>query len=355
MSTIAFDGSCLAAGSLTGVERSFLLTLAAFARRGDRRCLLWLPAGARIPLPPGVEARAVPRLPLAVWRQWLLPRELLRARADCLLSPTTALPDQSPCPAIATVHELPELYPAAEDGALRGLRQQEARVRLATRAALVLVPSRHTARDLWRTQPELRARTRIVPQPLDPCFLEDTRVAGEARGFVFVGAGRRRKNLPRLFVAYAALPMSLRARHPLRWVGGAANEHTKDLKAGVELWPELPTRELARLMRGSLAVLLPSLSEGFGLPALEAAAVGRPVLASQGSVTEELCPETCVAVDPYDQDALRAGLVRLVDDETLRARAAAVGPARARAFTPERTAAGWEDAIREVHTARSHA
>ena len=104
---VALDGSCLATPRATGVERSFLLTLEAFAANGHR-CIVHVPFGCRHALPPSVERRPIPRIPLFVWREHLLPLELGRARPDVWLSPTTALPPRAPCPRIGTVHELPE-------------------------------------------------------------------------------------------------------------------------------------------------------------------------------------------------------------------------------------------------------
>ena len=88
-------------------------------------------------------------------------------------------------------------------------------------------------------------------------------------------------------------------------------------------------------LRASRGVVLASLSEGFGLPAIEALAIGRPVLGSRDSVTTDLCGELCVAVDPYDIASIRRGLERLFCDDELLERAANDGPDRVRKLSAE--------------------
>ncbi|MFQ5503945.1 MAG: glycosyltransferase [Planctomycetota bacterium] len=346
---VSFDGSCLIQKRPTGVERSFLLTLEAFARsRGAPRCLVFQPQASGIPLPEGVERHPIGRVPLFLWRKLTLPRLLEELRPVVHMSPTTALPEAAPCPLIATVHELPAMHAGAEENAVYGLRQDRAREALSERAWRVLVPSRHTARDLAYRHPELAQRTRVVPQPLDPEFLASrNRAKGPRRGLVFIGVKRRRKNLDRLLRSYATLPAALRRSQPLYWVGGAPEDGPGRLPGGLERIGALPTRGLAALLALARGLVLPSLSEGFGLPALEALALGIPVLGSRGSVTEELCGDLATLADPYDIGQIAAGLRRLIGDEDLQQRARRSGPLLARRFTAEVSARGWQRVLSE--------
>ena len=93
MTTIGFDGACLGAHTLSGVERSFLLTLDAFVKRGTR-CIVWVPPCAP-DLPAGVVRREFLG-PSFVWRQRALPRQLADEQVDLWLSPTTTLPATTP-------------------------------------------------------------------------------------------------------------------------------------------------------------------------------------------------------------------------------------------------------------------
>ncbi|PIE23957.1 MAG: hypothetical protein CSA62_05910 [Planctomycetota bacterium] len=352
MDPIAFDASCLVNERSTGVERSFLITLEAFTKLPDMPpCVVYRPAQSRTELPPGVEIREIPRLPLSLWRSTLLPRALHEENAAALLSPTTALPRLAPCPRIATVHELPGGYAGAREHAFEELRHERAIDGLPQRADRVLVPSEHTRRDLLRRSPVLAPRTRVQPQPLHPYFLEPYPAVpfSARRGLLFVGQSRRRKNLPRILHAWEQLPEALRLEHPLFWVGGAIDAGgQKGLASGIELLPELDQTEIVHRMSLVRGLLLPSLSEGFGIPALEALAVGTPVLGSKGSVTEELCGELSTLVDPYDVHAILIAMEELLRSPAAWERSSASGPELAAKYTPALSAEHWRSVLEEL-------
>ena len=85
-------------------------------------------------------------------------------------------------------------------------------------------------------------------------------------------------------------------------------------------------------------LVLPSLEEGFGLPALEAMACGAPVIASRRGALPEVVGDAGVLVDPEQGEALTAALTRVLDSEKERASMVKRGLTRAATFTAERTA-----------------
>jgi glycosyltransferase involved in cell wall biosynthesis len=101
----------------------------------------------------------------------------------------------------------------------------------------------------------------------------------------------------------------------------------------------LPRPALLDLMRGAAAVLAPSLAEGFGLPALEAMALGTPVLTSRTGAPQEIAGAGALLVDPADVRDITAGIAALDQDAGLRATFSAAGRVRARTFTPAAYAA----------------
>jgi alpha-1,3-rhamnosyl/mannosyltransferase len=96
-------------------------------------------------------------------------------------------------------------------------------------------------------------------------------------------------------------------------------------------------------MAGARVFAFPSLYEGFGLPPLEAMALGTPVVASSASSLPEVVGDAGLLPDPEDVGAIVRALERAQDDETFRRAAAAKGPARAAAFT-------WTSAARKMRT-----
>ncbi|MGP3990434.1 glycosyltransferase family 4 protein [Streptomyces sp. 3N207] len=129
------------------------------------------------------------------------------------------------------------------------------------------------------------------------------------------------------------------------------------LAGAVEFVKGISDAELAGLVRSAQVACVPSLYEGFSLPAAEAMATGTPLLATTGGAIPEVAGrdgETCLAVPPGDAGALAAGLVRLLGDAELRARLGAAGRERVlRKFTWERAAIGTVECYRAAMGAPS--
>jgi len=96
--------------------------------------------------------------------------------------------------------------------------------------------------------------------------------------------------------------------------------------------------ELPLWYNAATLLAYPSVYEGFGLPVLEAQACGTPVLTSNLSSLPEAAGDAAVMVDPYDVEALAAGLNRLLMDRSLRDELRVRGLAHAGQFTWSRTA-----------------
>ncbi|MEU9126518.1 glycosyltransferase family 4 protein [Kitasatospora sp. NPDC048540] len=114
------------------------------------------------------------------------------------------------------------------------------------------------------------------------------------------------------------------------------------LEAHIEFRTGLTDQELVDLYRSAEVACVPSLYEGFSLPAAEAMATATPLVATTGGAIPEVAGpdgETCLAVPPGDAGALAAALGRLLDDPALRAALGEAGRARVLAgFSWERAA-----------------
>ncbi|UGY91130.1 glycosyltransferase family 4 protein [Streptomyces gobiensis] len=126
------------------------------------------------------------------------------------------------------------------------------------------------------------------------------------------------------------------------------------LSDAVEFIKGVSDHALADLVRGAQIACVPSLYEGFSLPAAEAMATGTPLVATTGGAIPEVAGpdgETCLAVPPGDAGALAAALGRLLGDAGLRKRLGTAGRDRVlRRFTWEQAAIGTVERYREAIT-----
>ncbi|WP_307795499.1 glycosyltransferase family 4 protein [Actinacidiphila acididurans] len=124
------------------------------------------------------------------------------------------------------------------------------------------------------------------------------------------------------------------------------------LGGAVEFVKGISDDELVRLIRSAEAACVPSLYEGFSLPAAEAMATGTALVATTGGAIPEVAGpdgETCLAVPPGDAGALAAALDRVLGDPELRARLGAAGRARVlERFTWARAAESTVEVYREA-------
>ena len=273
-------------------------------------------------------------------------------RIDVLHVQYTA-PPFCPAPVVATIHDLAfEHMP--ETFTRRGSMQLKLTVRrTAQRAARIATVSEYSRQDLLRTyrlSPEKVAVTyngieaHFTPQAVSAQEAEDVRRRfGISRDFLLaVGSLQPRKNLIRLIRAYA----KLRAEHsgfaPQLVIVGRKLWLADEIFAEVrrQRWAEdviltgyVADADLAQLYRAATAFVYPSLFEGFGLPPVEAMACGTPVVTSNVSSLPEVVGDAALLIDPGDEEALAAALLRIVNDQPLRAKLREQGIVQARKFT----------------------
>ena len=309
--------------------------------------------GPGVPRAPNLGAAPLLTPPHHRLEQLVLPLEVARLRPDLLHCPDFIPPLRRPFPAVVTVHDLgflrfPETLTAES-------RRYYGQVGQAVRSAeRTIAVSHHTARDLAELLDAPADRVRVVHNGVDPSFrpVED---AGTLRAVLdrhrldrpyvlFVGTIEPRKNLGTLIRAFRAV----RARHDLTlalvgrrgWLDRPIFELVDELGLGphVRHIREFRGDELPAIYSGATAFSLPSLYEGFGLTALEAMACGTPAVVADTSSLPEVVGDAALRHPPTDNDALAAALLRLIEDDGLRATLHRRGLERAAGFSWDRAA-----------------
>ena len=335
---------CLAPvpGGTGRYSRELALALAVTAAPGDE--VLGVTAWHRPALAlPGVAVRRLPlpRRPLvAAWERGTGPS----VPGDVVHCPTPLQPGRSRHPLVVTVHDaVPYTHP--ETLTARGARwHRDMIARAAAQAALVVVPTQAVADELARhvALPSVLVVGHGVSADLDLPADADARAARlrlPERYLLTVATLEPRKGLAELVTALREVPGT-----PLLCVGqpgwGGVSVEALAAQAGVEVrvLGRVPDADLAVLLHRATALVVPSRSEGFGLPLLEGMAAGTPVLTSDAPALVEVAAGAALAVP---LDALADGLRAITGDDALRARLRQDGPARAASYS-------WEGAAREL-------
>jgi len=159
-----------------------------------------------------------------------------------------------------------------------------------------------------------------------------------------LGSLEPRKNLRRLLSAWQQISPQLPSEIILV-IAGKVGASSVFASAGLTAIPDrvhftgyVEEDQLPALHSGALALVYPSLYEGFGLPPLEAMACGTPVVTSFGTSLTEVVGDAAVLVDPLDEMSIADGIRQVVEDAALRDRLRTLGLARAKNITWERSA-----------------
>jgi glycosyltransferase involved in cell wall biosynthesis len=336
---LGIDATELRAGAVGGVRTALHLLLDALHRYAPDVEIHAL-APEPVETPRGVRCVATggPRRPL-FWRRSRHLRRHLRG-LDLFHSPVTAIPDAG-IPLTATVHELPFVENFRLEGQWRALVQEYWLARAMGRCRALVAPTQATLRQLRIAHPAAPRITAVVPHPAPP--VERTS-RGHDGSLLFVGRLDKRKCVEALLEgASGAMTGEIRLAGPHAERRRRAIEDVAErlgILDRVRLMGVVDANVLDDLYCRACVVGLPSASEGFGFPVLEALARGVPVVVAKGTGAAEVGGGAAIAVDPGDKEQVAAAL-REAATPAHRERVALEGPARAMEFTPERTARGY--------------
>lgn len=220
------------------------------------------------------------------------------------------------------------------------------------RASHIIAISHSTRNDLIRYLKIPSDRISVVYIGVDHNIFKPYDVKLLDKPYIlYVGSERPRKNLGRLFAAFA----KLKDEFPeLKLVKIGAPGRSEKFRSDVmrQLASLGITRdtifvdhvselELAHYYSSATLLAYPSLYEGFGLPPLEAMACGCPVVTSNTSSLPEVVGEAGIMVDPYDTDSLAQAMRRVLTDTRLRDDMVRKGLEQAKKFS-------WEDTARQT-------
>jgi alpha-1,3-rhamnosyl/mannosyltransferase len=306
---------------------------------------------------------------LGLWSRWRLPWAVRRAKADLVHCPANRGPRRAGAPMVLTIHDVIPMAPElgeGRDGPWARSVGQAARA-----AAHIVTPSEYSKGRIVEAFGVPPERVTVNPWAADskyhkvedPAELARVRSAygiADDQGWILAFSGRDpRKNARRIVQAYALLRPDLRNRYALVIIGldgGLQNElqglaERNGVCRGISLNQFAPEADIAPLLSGATALCYPSLSEGFGLPVLDAFACETAVLTSNVTSLPEVAGDAALLVDPRNVDAIAEGLEQLLADEALRGQMVARGIERVKDYTwegcAERMCRVFEEIVRD--------
>ena len=303
-------------------------------------------------------------------------RAVWRARPDVFFCPSvyTYFPLPPRQRAVVTVHDtIAERFPELTLPSARARLFWKLKVGLAIRqATVILTVSDYSARDITRVLGVPPSRIRVAVEapaeayaPADPhesaAAAREQGVPQGAAWFTYVGGFNPHKRIDVIIRSHAALVRECAVPPHLLLVGTVKDDvffgELPRLRAlidesgteGLVHWTGFVPDDVLRFLHaGAVATLLPSECEGFGLPAVEAAACGTPVIATTESPLPQLLPHGGIFVAPGDEGALIRAMRTLHNDADVRRAYGAGALAGARALTWKASARSTLDALLEA-------
>ena len=285
-------------------------------------------------LPP-LDIKGIPTSPLDPIVLYFSMRKLRGGGA--VFSPGYNAPLFMPRPYVFTIHDLNHIDRKENSSVLKRLYYNLVIKRACHKAFRILTVSEFSRNRIssWAKIPKEKVIN--VGNGVEDCFNQNVLPYDPGYPYFFSVSNRKaHKNEDRLIEAFSQANIGLETRLLLT---GESNDALSKVcqRCGVYdrviFVGSVSESELARLYRGALALVFPSLYEGFGLPVIEAMACGTPVITSNTTSLPEVSGGAALLIDPNSVKDIKNGIERLYKDKILRKTLSKKGVERAAMFT----------------------
>ncbi len=281
-----------------------------------------------------------------LWTQFQLPQIYRELKSQLLFSPQPEAPLFSDCRFVVMVHDfIPLRFPKLFSPLTLYHRYYIPQV--LNQAQHIICNSQATANDIIDFCQIPASKMTPIPLAYDAnhfCFLGGQDSTRNSPYYLYIGRHDPHKNLHRLIAAFAALPAN--ENYQLWLAGSPDKRYTPVLQAQVaelgitgrvKFLNYVSYDELPKIINGAIALVFPSLWEGFGLPVLEAMACGTPAITSNLSSLPEVAGDAAILINPYNTREITEAMYRIATDSQLRDRLSTQSITRANQFSWQRT------------------
>jgi len=279
-----------------------------------------------------------------IWLQRSLPKLCQMLQTRLLFSPLPEAPLGGQTPSVVMMHDLIPLRFGRKFSPI-SLYNRFYVPAVLQQARHILCNSTTTAKDLSHFFQIPAQKVTTIPLAYDAEQFRWLNLATR-NYFLFIGRIPPYKNVERLLKAFAQ--MTSRGDYELWFVGPTDPRYTPPLQAlaaqlnvseQVKFLDYVAYTDLPIVINQAIALVYPSLWEGFGLPVLEAMACGTPVITSNQSALPEVAGDAALLVDPYQVEAISAAMQAVATDAQLREHLRQAGLTRAQQFSWAKTGA----------------
>jgi glycosyltransferase involved in cell wall biosynthesis len=287
-----------------------------------------------------------------VWTQFQLPKIYKILKSQLLFSPIPEAPLYTNCRFIVMSHDMiPLRFPKRFSPLTPYHRYYVPQV--LNQAQHIICNSHATARDI--TEFYHIPNNKITPIPLacDNSHFQFLNLP-TSNYFLYIGRQDPYKNLQILITAFSALPN--RNDYEL-WLAGSYDKRysplleiqTQELGIShlVKFLNYVSYDELPVIINQAIALVFPSLWEGFGLPVLEAMACGTPVITSNISSLPEVAGDAAILINPYSIGEITEAMQTIINDSEIRTQLSKKGLKRANQFSWEKTGLATVEVLKE--------
>ncbi len=297
--------------------------------------------------------RAVHRIARIIWEQTKLPADAAKRGVQVMLNPGFTAPLLQRCPNVTVFHDLqhkrhPEYFRWFDLPFWRMLLYSSVH-----RSRKLVAVSAATAKDLQHFYGINLDRITVIPHGVDEHFFQIGKSRGPSDAMLLcVSTLHPHKNLDTLMRAF----LQFRQRHPefQLIIAGLKGFYTTELEKlrtalnlddAVRFTGWIPREELYGLFARARGFLYPSRFEGFGMPVLEALAAGIPSACSNVEPMRSIAGQAALQFDPGSAEEICEAMERIANNEPLRLKLMADGPARAANFSWRVTAQATLDVL----------
>ena len=305
----------------------------------------------------------------ALRKMWWFFNKKLEVDVLMFVSPLLALYPAREVKTILFCQELPNQRVTPElflERVKEGIRDKVFMQLTVARASVITSPSRATEKDILKGYRKAEGKTKVIPHGFKDfsSIISASDLPNKVRVpfFLFTGRVKPRKNVQGIVSAFIDYRLRVETTTQLVISGWCGRSHYNEMMLKLEQYNLqnevhfigfVTDQELHLLYKKCTAFLFLSLSEGFGMPILEAMSLSAPVVTSSISSMPEVASDAALCVDPYSINDMSEAFERIENDKVLRVRLMQKGRARAKEYSWEKCAQDFLNVIATVKVKNS--